>query len=60
MDGLRQTVLERGSFDNGNFVPLLCPYWYIRNLLLLSVVSPLIYVLVRYVRELFLLGMAVW
>ena len=51
---------DRGTFDNGNFVPLLCPYWYIRNLLLLSVVSPLIFVLVRYVRELFLLGMAVW
>ena len=51
---------DRGSFDNGNFVPLLCPYWYIRNLLLLSIASPLIYVLVRYVRELFLLSMAVW
>ena len=51
---------DRGSFDNGNFVPLLCPYWYIRNLLILAVLSPVVYVLARYVRELFLMGVAVW
>lgn len=51
---------DRGSFDNGNFVPLLCPYWYIRNLLLLSLVSPIIYLLNRYLRELFLLITAIW
>ena len=51
---------DRGTFDNGNFVPLLCPYWYIRNLLILSVCSPIIYVLVRYLREAFLLAVTVW
>jgi peptidoglycan/LPS O-acetylase OafA/YrhL len=51
---------DRGSFDNGNFVPLLCPYWYIRNLLLLSVLSPAIWLFTKYLRELFLLAVAVW
>lgn len=51
---------DRGSFDNGNFVPLLCPYWYIRNLLILSLCSPIIYMLTRYLREIYLLTIAVW
>ncbi len=51
---------DRGSFDNGNFVPLLCPYWYIRNLLILSVLSPIIYIVVRYLREFFLIVIAIW
>ena len=51
---------DRGSFDNGNFVPLLCPYWYIRNLLILSILSPIIYIVVRYLREVFLIVMAIW
>lgn len=51
---------DRGTFDNGNFVPLLCPYWYIRNLLILSVLSPIVYFMVRYLRELFLVLVAVW
>ena len=51
---------DRGSFDNGNFVPLLCPLWYIRNLLIMSVLSPLLYYIIRYAREAFLLIIAVW
>ena len=51
---------DRGSYDNGNFVPLLCPLWYIRNLIIMSVLSPLLYYLIRYVRELFLIIVAVW
>ena len=51
---------DRGSYDNGNFVPLLCPLWYIRNLIIMSVLSPLLYYLIRYVRELFLFIVAVW
>ena len=31
---------DRGSYDNGNFVPILCPLWYIRNLLIMSLLSP--------------------
>ena len=42
---------DRGSWDNGNFVPLLCPFWYIRNLLIMSIVSPLLYYVIRYGRS---------
>lgn len=51
---------DRGSFDNGNFVPLLCPLWYIRNLLIMSILSPLFYYIIKYLRELFLLFIAIW
>lgn len=51
---------DRGSYDNGNFVPLLCPLWYIRNLLIMSLLSPLLYYIIRYTREFFLLVAAVW
>ena len=51
---------DRGSYDNGNFVPLLCPLWYIRNLLVMSIISPILYYMIRYVREVFLITIAVW
>ena len=51
---------DRGSFDDGNFVPLLCPLWYIRNLIIMSILSPLFYYIIRYARELFLMIMAIW
>ncbi len=51
---------DRGSYDNGNFVPLLCPLWYIRNLLIISIISPLLYYIIRYAREVFLFVIAAW
>lgn len=51
---------DRGSFDSGNFVPLLCPLWYIRNLLIMSILSPLFYYIIKYLREFFLLFIAIW
>lgn len=51
---------DRGSYDNGNFVPLLCPLWYIRNLLIMSLLSPLLYYIIRYAREAFLIIVTVW
>ncbi|UKK68973.1 acyltransferase [Prevotella communis] len=51
---------DRGSYDNGNFVPLLCPFWYIRNLLILSLISPMIYIMNRYLRECYLLAVIIW
>ena len=51
---------DRGSYDNGNFVPLLCPLWYIRNLIIMSILSPLLYYIIRYLRELFLMIVAAW
>jgi peptidoglycan/LPS O-acetylase OafA/YrhL len=50
---------DRGSYDDGNFVPILCPFWYIRNLLMMSVLSPLFYYIIKYVRELFLMAVAI-
>ena len=51
---------DRGSYDEGNFVPLLCPLWYIRNLIIMSIFSPLLYYIIKYARELFLLIMVIW
>ena len=51
---------DRGSYDDGNFVPLLCPLWYIRNLIIMSILSPLLYNIIKYARELFLMIMAIW
>lgn len=51
---------DRGAFDNGNFVPALCPFWYIRNLLIMSILSPLFYYIIRHGRELFLLIVTIW
>ena len=51
---------DRGSFDDGNFVPLLCPLWYIRNLLIMSTLSPILYYIIRYAREVFLLAITYW
>ena len=51
---------DRGSYDDGNFVPILCPFWYIRNLLIISVFSPLFYYIIKYVREVYILTVAVW
>ena len=51
---------DRGSYDNGNFVPILCPFWYIRNLLIMSMLSPLLLYIIKYVRELILFAVAIW
>ena len=51
---------DRGTYDNGNFVPLLCPFWYIRNLLIMSLFSPLLYYIIKYGREIFLFIVSVW
>ena len=49
---------DRGEFDNGNSAPILCPLWYIRNLLVMSILSPILYYIIRYVREIFLIIVA--
>ena len=51
---------DRGSYDDGNFVPLLCPFWYIRNLLIMCLLSPIFYYIIRYAREFFLFIVGVW
>lgn len=44
---------DRGVWNHGNSSPLLCPLWYIRNLLLLTILSPVIYYIVKYTKLLF-------
>lgn len=44
---------DRGSWSSGNGVPLLCPFWYIRNLIVLVILSPVLYYILKYMRLLF-------
>lgn len=51
---------DRGSYNNGDFAPLLCPLWYVRNLIIMSILSPILYYILRYTREAFLLVITFW
>lgn len=44
---------DRGVWDHGNGSPVLCPLWYIRNLMVLVILSPVLYYIIRYTRLLF-------
>lgn len=35
------------NWNNGNGMPILQPYWYIRNLIILSLLSPIIYICIQ-------------
>ena len=59
VDYLR-AFIDRGSWDSGNGVPMLCPYWYIRNLMVICVFSPIIYYSIRYLKWIPVLALFVW
>ena len=59
LDYLR-AFIDRGSWDQGNGVPMLCPYWYIRNLMIICVFSPIIYYIIRYLKWIPVLALFVW
>ena len=44
---------DRGVWNHGNGSPILCPLWYIRNLIVLTILSPIIYYIVKYTKLLF-------
>lgn len=44
---------DRGVWDHGNGSPVLCPFWYIRNLMVLVILSPIIYYIIKYTKLLF-------
>ena len=44
---------DRCDFDKGNFRPILTPMWYIRNLIILYLLSPVIYYIIRVTHLLF-------
>ena len=41
---------DRGDWAGGNGAPILCPFWYIRNLMILVILSPIIYYIIRYTK----------
>lgn len=38
---------DRGDFDGGNFKPIYPPMWYLRNLMLLCLLSPIIKIIIQ-------------
>ena len=44
---------DRGVWNHGNGSPMLCPLWYIRNLMILVIISPIIFYIVKYTKLLF-------
>lgn len=44
---------DRGVWDHGNGSPMLCPLWYIRNLMILVIFSPILFYIVKYTKLLF-------
>ncbi len=44
---------DRGVWSNGNGAPVLCPFWYIRNLMIMVLLSPIFFVILKYTRLLF-------
>lgn len=59
VDYLR-AFIDRGSWDFGNGVPMLCPYWYIRNLMVICTFSPIIYYGIRYLKWILVLTLFIW
>ena len=59
VDYLR-AFIDRGNWDAGNGVPMLCPYWYIRNLMVLCVFSPIIYYGIKYLKLIPIVALFIW
>ena len=59
VDYLR-AFIDRGNWDAGNGVPMLCPYWYIRNLMVLCILSPIIYYGIKYLKWILILALFLW
>lgn len=55
-----RAFVDRGVWYNGNGVPVLCPFWYIRNLMVLCLLSPLFYYAIRYLKWVLVLLLFVW
>ena len=55
-----RAYIDRGEYNEGNNGPILCTYWYVRNLFLLCLVSPLWYYLNKKLKFLFPLLLVAW
>ena len=55
-----RAYIDRGDYSDGNNGPILCTYWYVRNLFILCLLSPIWYYLNKYLNALFVLILLVW
>lgn len=55
-----RAYVDRGEYAGGNNGPILCTYWYVRNLFLLCLTSPLWYYLNRFLKFSFPLALLLW
>lgn len=55
-----RAFIDRGDWNHGNGVPMLCPFWYIRNLMILCLVSPLLFYILKYLRWLLIIVLLGW
>ncbi len=55
-----RAYIDRGEFSDGNNGPILCTYWYIRNLFLLCLLSPIWFFLNKHIKLLFLVLLTGW
>ena len=55
-----RAYIDRGEYAEGNNGPILCTYWFVRNLFLLCLTSPLWYYLNKYLRFSFPLALLLW
>lgn len=49
----------KAFWDTGTGTPILSPYWYIRNLIILQLLSPTIYILTKKIKIVYLLAVGV-
>ena len=55
-----RAYIDRGEYSDGNNGPILCTYWYVRNLFILCLLSPIWYYLNKYLNALFVLLLLGW
>lgn len=55
-----RAYIDRGEYSDGNNGPILCTYWYVRNLFILCLLSPIWYYLNKYLNALFVLLLFGW
>lgn len=51
---------DNGNWDNGNGVPILQPYWYIRNLIILCIISPVIAYIIKHLKWFPIIPLIIW
>lgn len=55
-----RVYIDRGEYSDGNNGPILCTYWYVRNLFILCLLSPIWYYLNKYLNALFVMLLIGW